>query len=90
MLGKVQLLEQQFHMCSLDVVGIQKERGKTSCAREGLYYHMLIAAADEYGNHGVQCWLARDKRIKVIQWKAMLTTLMFLVALLRHGVTAVI
>ena len=67
MLSKVQLLEQQFRMYSLDVVGIQEGRGKKSCTREGLYYHMLITAADEYGNHGVQRWLVRDKRIKVFQ-----------------------
>ena len=90
LLSKVQLLEQLFYDSGLDIVGIQEGRGKRCCIRGGLHYHMLIAAADEYGNHGVQCWLARSTRIRVIQWRVVLTTLMYAVVSLKNGAVSVI
>ena len=90
MLSKVQMLEQEFHTHGLDIIGVQEGRGKRECMREGLHYRMLVAAADETGNYGVQCWLSRCAHVQVIQWRVVYTRLMYAVITTANAATVVI
>jgi hypothetical protein len=54
LLGKVQLLEKQFDLEELAIVGIQEGRGTATAQRDGLNYQMFTSAACAQGLGGCQ------------------------------------
>ncbi|CAK0788322.1 unnamed protein product, partial [Prorocentrum cordatum] len=58
MLGKVQMLELDFHRSSLDVVCIQEGRAPQCDVHDGVHYRMYAGCADSDGQYGCQVWIA--------------------------------
>ena len=75
LLGKVQILEEQFALDELDVVGVQEGRSKLTEVKQGHTYQMAAAAAYGDGSAGVQLWVRHG--ISIINWREFNPRLMF-------------
>ena len=82
--SKVQLLEQQFREVGFACVGLQEGRAAKSSRRDGVYYTMFAAAAEEGGSLGVQLWLDRDLGHQALQWRAVSPRLLFAISVSKH------
>ena len=89
MYSKVEMMEQQFRDRGIGVVGIQEVRARRQERRDGVYYIMLISAADEFGALGVQCWIDRELNLHILQWKAVSSRLLFVVTVTPQGAVAI-
>ncbi|CAK0814249.1 unnamed protein product, partial [Prorocentrum cordatum] len=82
--SKVQFLEQQFREAGFACVGLQEGRAAKSSRRDGVYYTMFAAAAEEGGSLGVQLWLDRDLGHHALQWRDVSPRIIFAVTVSKH------
>jgi hypothetical protein len=59
LMSKVTILDDMFAKVSIDVVGVQEGRSRTSGKRNGVHYEMFIARGTAQGQYGSQVWVAK-------------------------------
>ena len=84
MLGKVQILELQFHEARIDIVGVQEGRASATSVRSGLHYEMYVGAADADGQAGCQVWVARSLGFKLAQFIVVSPRLVYVTGHCKH------
>eukprot|EP00973_Karenia_brevis_P024114 3328095-Karenia_brevis.AAC.1 len=64
--SRIAKLERLFHNNNCDVVAVQEPRLQKSQSISGNYYEMHCVGADKSGNYGVQIWIARGLKARLI------------------------